>query len=155
ELSDRPLIGLYRGDGGLLMIREDARFFRYGRHGPEPFKTDMDTVEVSLYSSIRMADGSFVLGSISNGLYHVDGQGKRSGNINQDKGLSSNLPLSLAGDIDTHIRWGLDNGISTVNLYAPFHEYVDKLGKLGLVYAALTHKGHMFLGTNQGLFHRR
>src|SRR5690606_3157197 len=50
-LSDRPLIGLYGHEGELLAIREDARFFRYGRHGPLPFKTDMDSVEVSLYSS--------------------------------------------------------------------------------------------------------
>src|SRR5690606_31067843 len=59
ELSDRPLIGLYRHDEGLLMIREDGRFFRYGPQGPIPFQTAMDSIEVSLYSSIRMADGSF------------------------------------------------------------------------------------------------
>src|SRR5690606_5775832 len=67
----------------------------------------------------------------------------------------NNTVLSLFEDMDHNLWLGLDNGISTVNLYAPFHEYVDKLGKLGLVYAALNHKGHMYLGTNQGLFHRR
>jgi len=155
ELSDRPLIGLYRHDEGLLMIREDGRFFRYGPQGPIPFQTAMDSIEVSLYSSIRMADGSFVLGSISNGLYHLDAQGKMIRNINQAKGLNNNTVLSLFEDIDHNLWLGLDNGISTINLYAPFHEYMDKLGKLGLVYAALEHQGHMYLGTNQGLFQRR
>src|SRR5690606_31977605 len=35
-----------------------------------------------------------------------------------------------------------------------FSEYVDKLGKIGLVYAALNHNGQLYLGTNQGLFSR-
>src|SRR5690606_23100349 len=50
---------------------------------------------------------------------------------------------------------GLDNGISVVNLYSPFNEYIDKLGKLGVVYAAMKHDGYLYLGTNQGLFIRK
>ncbi len=155
ELADRPIIGIYSMGNQLLLITEDARFYTYGDQGLIRFKTDMDPLEVSLYSSIQLADGSFVLGSISNGLYHLDAKGGLIHNINQAKGLSNNTVLSLFEDMDHNLWLGLDNGISVINLHSPFSEYVDKLGKIGLVYAALKHNGHMYLGTNQGLFSRR
>lgn len=155
ELADRPIIGLYPLGEQLLLITEDARFYSYGDQGLARFGTDMDTQEVSLYSSIRLADGSFVLGSISNGLYHLDADGTLIRNINQAKGLNNNTVLSLFEDMDHNLWLGLDNGISVINLHSPFNEYVDKLGKIGLVYAALEHNGQLYLGTNQGLFTRR
>src|SRR5690606_11554244 len=155
ELADRPIIGIYSMGNQLLLITEDARFYTYGDQGLIRFKTDMDPLEVSLYSSIQLADGSFVLGSISNGLYHLDAKGGLIHNINQAKGLSNNTVLSLFEDMDHNLWLGLDNGISVINLHSTFSEYVDKLGKIGLVYAALKHNGHMYLGTNQGLFSRR
>src|SRR5690606_24472782 len=107
-----------------------------------------------LYSSIRLSDGTFVFGSISNGFYHLDQSGKLIGNVNQSKGLHNNTVLSLFEDADHNLWLGLDNGISVVNLYAPFNEYIDKLGKLGVVYAALEQEDYLYLGTNQGLFVR-
>ena len=154
-LAARSLIGLYEYGNKLLLITDDARFYLYDFEKLTPWKTDMDTVDVKLYSSIRLDDGSFVLGSISNGFHHLDEQGKLIRNISQGKGLNNNTVLSLFEDVDHNLWLGLDNGISVVNLYSPFNEYVDKLGKIGLVYAAINHKEYLYLGTNQGLFSRR
>src|SRR5690606_16117346 len=139
-LAARSLIGLYEYGNKLLLITDDARFYLYDFEKLTPWKTDMDTVDVKLYSSIRLDDGSFVLGSISNGFHHLDEQGKLIRNISQAKGLNNNTVLSLFEDVDHNLWLGLDNGISVVNLYSPFNEYVDKLGKIGLVYAAINHK---------------
>src|SRR5690606_1524298 len=76
-------------------------------------------------------------------------------NISQGKGLNNNTVLTLFEDVDHNLWLGLDNGVSVVNLYSAFNEYVDKLGKIGLVYAAINHKEYLYLGTNQGLFSRR
>lgn len=154
-LADRSLIGLYEYKDGLILITDDARLFLYDFKSLTPWKTDMDALDVKLYSSIRLADGTFVLGSISNGFYHLDEQGKLIRNINQGKGLNNNTVLSLFEDMDHNLWLGLDNGLSAINLYSPFNEYVDKLGKIGVVYAAMNHNGHLYLGTNQGLFFRK
>ena len=153
-LADRSLIGIYAYQDHLLLITEDAQFYLYDFKKLVPWKTDMDGLNLKLYGSIRLADGTFVLGSISDGFYHLDQEGGLIRNIGQAQGLGNNTVLSQFQDMDHNLWLGLDNGISVINLYSPFNEYVDKLGKIGVVYAAINHKGRLYLGTNQGLFLR-
>lgn len=153
--TKEPMVGLYGVGNDLLILTESSRFYRYDSENVTPWETDMDDLNIKLYSSIRLNDSSFVLGSISNGFYHLSPDGETIiRNIDQEKGLNNNTVLSLFEDAENNLWLGLDNGIATVNLYSPFNEYVDKLGNLGLVYAALNHEGHLYLGTNQGLFYR-
>ncbi|MFC4220642.1 helix-turn-helix and ligand-binding sensor domain-containing protein [Flagellimonas marina] len=154
-LANRSIIGIYDLGEELLIVTEDAHFYRYDFESLSPWSIDLDLLNVKLYSSIRLNDGSYVLGSISNGFYHVSSGGRLIRNINQAKGLNNNTVLSLFEDMDHNLWLGLDNGISVINLYSPFNEYTDKLGNIGLVYAALNHNGYLYLGTNQGLFYRR
>ncbi|MFD2099075.1 triple tyrosine motif-containing protein [Flagellimonas iocasae] len=154
-LTNTSIIGIYDVENYLLIVTEDARFYQYNFESLTPWPTDLDSLNITLYSSIRLKDGSFVLGSISNGFYHLTSDGRLLRNINQAKGLNNNTVLSLFEDVDHNLWLGLDNGISVVNLYSPFNEYVDKLGNIGLVYAALNHDGYLYLGTNQGLFFRK
>lgn len=154
--TDELIIGLYGVGNDLLILTESSRFFRYDSESITPWETAMDDLNIKLYSSIRLNDSSFVLGSISNGFYHLSPDGKTIiRNIDQEKGLNNNTVLSLFEDFENNLWLGLDNGISVINLYSPFNEYVDKLGNLGLVYAALNHKEYLYLGTNQGLFYRK
>jgi len=154
--TKEPIVGLYGVGNDLLILTESSRFYRYDSETVTPWETAMDDLNIKLYSSIRLNDSSFVLGSISNGFYHLSPDGETIiRNIDQEKGLNNNTVLSLFEDAENNLWLGLDNGIATVNLYSPFNEYVDKLGNLGLVYAALNHEGHLYLGTNQGLFYRR
>lgn len=154
-LTNQSIIGIYELEDDLLILTEDAKFYLYNFETLTPWQTDMDPLAVKLYSSTRLNDGTFVLGSISNGFYHLSENGDLIRNIDQAKGLNNNTVLSLFEDADNNLWLGLDNGISVINLYSPFNEYVDKLGKIGLVYAAMQYKGHLYLGTNQGLFSRR
>lgn len=153
--TKEPIVGLYGVGNDLLILTESSRFYRYDSENVTPWETALDDLNIKLYSSIRLNDSSFVLGSISNGFYHLSPDGETIiRNIDQEKGLNNNTVLSLFEDAENNLWLGLDNGIATVNLYSPFNEYVDKLGNLGLVYAALNHEGHLYLGTNQGLFYR-
>ncbi|MCR9226005.1 MAG: two component regulator three y domain-containing protein [Flavobacteriaceae bacterium] len=154
--TKEPIVGLYGVGNDLLILTESSRFYRYDSETVTPWETALDDLNIKLYSSIRLNDSSFVVGSISNGFYHLSPDGGTIiQNIDQEKGLNNNTVLSLFEDAENNLWLGLDNGIATVNLYSPFNEYVDKLGNLGLVYSALDHEGHLYLGTNQGLFYRR
>jgi DNA-binding CsgD family transcriptional regulator len=111
-------------------------------------------ISTSVYSSLQLKDGSFVIGTISNGVYHLDKKGKVLYQINQEKGLNNNTVLSMFEDQDHNLWLGLDNGISVVNLNSPFSVYNDTKGKLGTVYASAVFKNYLYIGTNQGLFYK-
>lgn len=108
----------------------------------------------SVYSSLQLADGSFILGTISNGIYHLDINGNLINKINQKNGLNNNTVLSVFEDRDRNVWLGLDNGISVINFNSPFSIYNDIYGKLGTVYSSVIFNNTLYLGTNQGLFYK-
>jgi DNA-binding CsgD family transcriptional regulator len=109
---------------------------------------------LTVYSSIRLKDGGFAVGTISNGIIKITDVGEIEYSLNQNNGLSNNTVLSVFEDIDENIWLGLDNGINCINSASPFKEYDDKNGQLGAVYASKVFNGMLYIGTNQGLFVR-
>ena len=110
---------------------------------------------ITVYSSVRLNDGSFILGTISNGIYQLDANGNFVLEINKRKGLNNNTVLSLYEDNDQNLWLGLDDGISVINFNSPFSVYHDIYGNLGAVYAAIVFRDNLYLGTNHGLFYKR
>lgn len=118
-----------------------------------PFNNILDRTNV--YSSIQLKDKSFVLGTISQGVFHINREGTLLNHINKKKGLQNNTVLSLLEDAENNIWLGLDKGLSVVNLKSAFKVYNDVAGILGTVYTSAVHNGVLYLGTNQGLFYRK
>lgn len=106
----------------------------------------------SIYSAIQLKNGEIILGTISNGMYHISASGQWMMSLNQSNGLANNTILSLFEDEDKNIWLGSDNGLSVVNLDAPFRVYHDLRGRIGTVYAAQEKDGYLYIGSNQGLF---
>lgn len=146
SIDNKPVLVNEKGDFYFL---ENSKLVAW----VNPFK-DL-SVSVNIYSSLQLDDGSIVLGTISNGIYHISKDGKVLLKINQEKGLNNNTVLSIFEDAEYNLWIALDNGISVLNMDSPFKEYIDKNGKLGVVYASSIHKDYLYLGTNQGLFYKR
>lgn len=108
-----------------------------------------------VYSAIELRRGGHVFGTISNGIYIVGEDGNLLYQLDQVRGLTNNTILSLFEDARSNLWAGTDNGISCVNLYAPFRKFTDNTGWLGTVHASALFAGDLYLGTNQGLFVRR
>lgn len=106
----------------------------------------------SIYSAVQLENGEIILGTISNGIHHLSATGERIMSLNQSNGLANNTILSLFEDVDKNIWLGLDNGLSVVNVDAPFRVYHDLRGRIGTVYAAQEKEGYLYIGSNQGLF---
>lgn len=106
----------------------------------------------SLYNSLKLRDGSILLGTVSKGLIQIDANGTIINVFNQDNGLSNNTVLALFEDAFGNVWLGLDNGINVINFNAAVKEFNDNLGLLGTVYTSAIYKGKLYLGTNQGLF---
>ncbi len=110
---------------------------------------------MSVFNSIQLEDGSFVLGTISNGIIYLSPEGNVNYQINQKKGLSNNTALSLFEDAARNVWVGLDNGINCINIKSPFKIFNDDEGILGTVYTSTIFNNYLYLGTNQGLFYKK
>lgn len=155
-LKTNRIVNIFSIDDGLLIQTQLNGFFKLVGTGLSKFSTEADSaIEASsVYSSQMLSDGSFALGTVSNGIFILTKEGKIKYHISQNKGLSNNTALSLFEDADKNLWVGLDNGINCINLQSPIKSFVDDTGILGTVYASKLFKGKLYIGTNQGLFYK-
>lgn len=151
------IVGMFRYNDELLLLTQDNGFFRFVEGQWLPWRIPANEVlkDVSVFNSIQLNNNEdFVLGTISNGIIHIDKDGNIKHTIAQANGLSNNTVLSLFEDMDGNLWLGLDNGINSINATSPHRVYFDKNGFIGSVYVSMVHNDMLYLGTNQGLFCR-
>ncbi|MFQ6599155.1 triple tyrosine motif-containing protein [Flavobacterium sp. C3NV] len=161
-VSDHPIlkkftmVNLFTTEDGLLIQTQLDGIYKLSGNTLTRFVTDVDAELKSsfVYSSQLLEDGSFALGTVSNGIFILSDTGKMKYHISQSKGLSNNTALSLFEDKDRNLWAGLDNGINCININSPVHSFTDDTGVLGTVYASATFNGLLYVGTNQGLFYK-
>jgi AraC family chitin signaling transcriptional activator len=156
-LKTNTIVNAFRHDNEFLIQTQERGFFVLNYNGLKQWDIPAnDTLfQTSVFSSLELEDGSFALGTISNGIIFMTPNGEISYTINQGNGLINNTVLSVFQDIDQNIWLGLDNGISVIDVTSPYHIYNDDTGKLGTVYASLVIGDMLYLGTNQGLFYKK
>ncbi|MFK7832754.1 MAG: triple tyrosine motif-containing protein [Winogradskyella sp.] len=156
DLDNNELVNIFSDDSGLLLQTKEQGFYSFDGRKVERWNLNSEgqLSDLSIYSSIRLRDGSFLLGTIANGIIQMDNEGNELLKIDQACGLSNNTVLSVMEDNYGNIWLGLDNGINVINLNSPYRVYTDKQGMLGTVYTAAKTEEHLYLGTNQGLFYK-
>tara|TARA_B100000809_G_scaffold77865_2_gene75718 strand:+ start:7218 stop:10025 length:2808 start_codon:yes stop_codon:yes gene_type:complete len=156
-LKKNILVDIYPSGETLQLLTQEKGFFKIQNNKLQKWKTESEELlsTISVYSSIKTKNGDFILGTISNGIYHLDKNGKTLLNIDQEKGLNNNTVLNIFEDVDKNIWLGLDNGISVLNFNSTFKVYNDINGKLGTTYASISYNNNLYLGTNQGLFYKK
>ncbi|WP_298532200.1 triple tyrosine motif-containing protein [uncultured Algibacter sp.] len=154
--KENKIVKIYDYDGILLILTQDNGFYTLDKGGPTSWNISAKDIlqNVSVFSSIKLRDNSYVLGTISDGIIHLSPEGDVKRKIAQANGLSNNTVLSIYEDLDNNIWLGLDNGINCINLNSPYSVYFDKTGRIGSVYTSAVYNNKLYLGTNQGLFCR-
>jgi AraC family transcriptional regulator, chitin signaling transcriptional activator len=152
--ANSKIVNIFGIEDGLLIQMQYNGFYIYKNGELKKWNIDADEQlkNSSIYSSQRLTDGSFALGTVSNGIYLLTPSGTVKYHITQNKGLSNNTALSLFEDRDNNLWIGLDNGINCINMKSAVQSYVDDTGFLGTVYASVLYEGNLYIGTNQGLF---
>jgi len=154
-LRSDEIINMFKKGNDLVVLTRNQGFYKLVG-GETLVKWRIGTeellVENSIYSALQLKDNGYALGTISDGIIILDGNGELRYHIDQIKGLRNNTILSLFEDIDHNLWLGLDNGISYINLKSPYRVYLDNQGTIGSVYTSSLWDGHRYLGTNQGLF---
>ncbi|KAA5828202.1 LuxR family transcriptional regulator [Algibacter amylolyticus] len=153
-IKNNVIVNIFTSNGVPIILTQDNGFFQLINNQLKPWISSASAVlkNISVFSSIQLKDGSFVLGTISNGLIHITQNGDVNYKINQSNGLTNNTILALYEDIDNNIWLGLDNGINCINIKSPYHIYYDYSGMIGSVYTSKVYNNMLYLGTNQGLF---
>ncbi|AOW19584.1 helix-turn-helix and ligand-binding sensor domain-containing protein [Urechidicola croceus] len=155
-VSKNQIINTFSYGENLLLLTDKNGFYLLNTKTIQQWKSTINNVlkDKSVFSCIKLKDSSFLIGTISNGFYHVDINGEILLHINQESGLNNNTVLSLFEDDNNNIWLGLDNGINCINIKSPFYLYNDFMGKLGTVYTSVIQNNILYLGTNQGLFYK-
>ena len=156
-LRENVIVGLYKIEGKLLILTDKSGFYFLENKRLKKWQIDGENSfeGKKLYSSLRLSDGSFALGSIAHGLIWIDSDGNEIMELNRANGIFNNTILSLFEDKNQNLWLGLDNGVDCVNVNSPFLEYNDDIGKIGAVYASAKSENYFYLGTNHGLYYRQ
>lgn len=156
RIKTNRIVEIFTHENGLLFQTERAGIFNWkdGKLTPFHLESEPEIIPNSIFSAQKLSNGGFALGTISNGIYILDKQGKVIYHITQNTGLGNNTILSLFEDTDNNLWMGLDNGIDCINLQSPIKNYMDDEGYLGTVYAAIKFHDKIYIGTNQGLFYK-
>lgn len=155
-VKNDQVINIFQNGNELLLLTQNNGFFSSINNSLVRSKVSSNDFlsTVSFYNGIRLKNNNFVLGTISNGLIYLNGQGDLISKVDQNNGLLNNTVLSLFEDRENNIWLGLDNGISYLNTNAPYKVFNDGKGLVGSVYASAVHDGILYLGTNQGLYYK-
>ena len=156
-LKDRIVVNVFDINDELLFQTKENGLFTMGSDKSIKewdIKLNYKLDKYSIYNSLQLSNGGLILGTVSNGILHVNTNKEIVYEINQSKGLGNNTILSLFEDANQNVWLGMDNGISNINFNAPFRVYKDQLGILGSVYTTILDDNILYLGTNQGLFYK-
>ncbi|MFH4966938.1 LuxR C-terminal-related transcriptional regulator [Gaetbulibacter sp. M240] len=155
-IKENLLVNIYKEKDTILIETENNGFYTFKEGALNKWQVPANKVltEVSVYRSAKLRDGSYILGTRSNGIILLSPSGEIIKQIDTETGLSNNTIHYIFEDDKENIWLALDNGINCINMTSPFSLFTENEGKLGTVYASLIYENTLYLGTNQGLFYK-
>jgi len=141
-------------DGSLLIGTAQKGVFILADNKLSPWANEAndDLKKFQLNNGLKVLNDHYAFGTILNGVYLLNQDGKLIQHLNKSNGLQNNTILSLQNDKSQNIWIGLDNGIDRIEVNSPIYYYDDRAGTLGTVYTAKVFQDKLYLGTNQGLY---
>jgi DNA-binding CsgD family transcriptional regulator len=151
-LNDEVKMVLPLGKDSLLLGAARNGLFIYDGKRLTPWKIPIaDQIMNAEVNNGILLDGSYFIGTIVNGLYVINQQGRLMYHLHAGNILQNNTILAIAADSSRNIWLGLDRGVDQVIRNDVLSYHLDPTGQLGAVYDAAYHKGYLWLGTNLGL----
>ena len=144
-------------DKGLLLITRNNGFYELvdGNLNKITIPSEDKLQNVSIFSALKLRNGNYALGTISNGLIYLSAKGEILYYLSQNEGLSNNTILNVFEDVDGNIWLGLDNGINCINISSAMTIYPDFRGNIGTVYTSAVYNDYLYIGSNQGVFYKK
>lgn len=142
------------GDGDIMIGTQQHGLYLFDGYSINTVNSDASDIltEKQIFSSRKIDDKLFAYGTIQDGLFVFNKDGKVVQHINKDRGLLNNTVLNIFQDRNKQLWLALDNGINYVELFSPFTFINAGMGIEGAGYDAAIFEGNLYLATNQGLF---
>lgn len=155
-LNTNNVINIFSQGDHLLIQTQEQGFYKWKEGKLTKWTTPSSVMidALSVYNSMQLKNGDFMLGTISNGIVYLSASGEFIYKIDQTDGLSNNTVLGLFEDNNNNVWLALDNGINCINMNSALSIYNDQNGELGTIYTSTLFEGNLYLGTNQGLFYK-
>ena len=137
-----------------LVSTNDQGIFLVGKYKVLPWAPHFTTIfsEHEILVTKRLRDGSFAIGTHTNGLYLLTAEGSLIHHFTEGKGLSSKAIHDVFEDVFGNLWVGQNNDIAKIEWNAPFRYLNDNMGLSGTGYAAFTTTDYTYLGTSNGLY---
>lgn len=156
ELNNNQVVGLSISSiGTLIATRENGLLIK--QNSVEPFNPVLSKQLANdlVYSFTKTQSGQLVLGSVRNGVYILSATAELIQHIGTDQDLLNNTVLAVFSDNQNGLWLGLDNGLSYVPLASPKQFFSATQDPIGTVYATQIFNDVLYVGTNQGLYHKK
>ncbi|MEO0731839.1 MAG: two-component regulator propeller domain-containing protein, partial [Bacteroidota bacterium] len=143
------------GEGERLLVttRDDGQFsFRNGQLQPITNEVTPYLKRDQVFSYAAIDDTHYAFGTILNGVYITDHDGRIIQHINKQKGLPNNTVLALYYSRQGRLWLSMDFGLAVVHLGSDLAYVLDYRGEFGTGQTAFLRGEDFYLGTNQGLY---
>lgn len=140
-------------ESGLLIGTSNMGFYAYVDNEFYPLHGGFNIIakenpNVGIYA----ANGDYFIGTLSDGLFQINEQGKIVEHINADYNLQTNTVLSIFQDSLGDIWLGLDGGITLIRDVDNLDLFVNRYNDIGGVYDAVEWNNFLLLATNHRVF---
>ncbi|GAB6008450.1 helix-turn-helix and ligand-binding sensor domain-containing protein [Dysgonomonas reticulitermitis] len=112
-----------------------------------------DLKSSSINKVILMKDSAYVIGTLSNGVYALDNDGKLLWKLDSGNGLMNNTVLGLYCDSENNVWVGLDNGLAKIYSNSNLYTFDPTPHHIGMVYDVLIGDNVSYIASNQGLYY--
>ena len=152
-LSDR-VIAVYPENGRHILVTEGSGIFCWDGRGLLPADPQLNDrlAQVRLFAAARTADGHYLLGSVMDGLYVVDGEWQVRDRFGSQEGLQHTTVLSVEETPGGDVWLGLDGGMARIEASGAGVVVTSRSREIGSVYDVAEYDGALYAGTNKGLF---
>ncbi len=147
------IAGVPYGEDVLLLTRNSGGFiYRKGTIKKWHTECDADLEKYTVNRAIMTKDSCYIIGTLSNGIYALDKEGKLLWSENTDSHLLNNTVLGLCCDADNNIWVAQDEGITYIQNNSLVYYYEPPHRKIGMVYDILIKENEAYIASNQGLY---
>lgn len=146
--------GLPYGNETALMLTRNEGGFLYQDGKIRKWQSECDELlkAHTVNRAIMTKDSCYIIGTISDGIYALNREGRLLWKLNTDSRLQNNTVLGIYCDRDNNIWVALDEGIAYIHNNSLVYYYEPPHRKIGMIYDVLVKDSEAYIASNQGLY---
>ena len=138
--------GLPYNDGVLFLTQKSGGFvYQSGKILKWHTECDAELEKYSVNRVVMTKDSCYIIGTLSNGIYAIDKEGRLLWKENTDSRLQNNTVLGLYCDADNNVWAALDEGIAYIQNNSLVYYYEPPYRKIGMVYDVLVKEDEAYI----------